>query len=404
MNTARECNSGLPALHRPASASNPLVVALLYNQNGMATWCWEAAHALNEIGSNVLLIAARDTPLPGTPEVEVVCVDIADKPADPRHAIAKAFSRARSRLSAGPDGALKKIHANLAARGVRPAAYILNQSTFVDRSVPCRQIVAAWSYPVSLFGYLRKTPLLVADRSVKVFFRTALSSLGWWRKDWRGYREADRILPVTEALLASLRRRSISCDLAYPGTYVSPAVDACDNAIRLLMAAVTLGEPRKRILWMLNAMKQMSPPPGTVLQLAGEADESVRRAAGQLGFPVEFLGRLMREELQHVMRQAHIFCFGSLLDDWGYVLVEAMANGLAPVAPATSPFDEILGGTGCCYSPYSQVDFLRALRTIISSPLADTRRQARDRAQSLFSRQAFGRSILASLQSASRPC
>jgi glycosyltransferase involved in cell wall biosynthesis len=102
------------------------------------------------------------------------------------------------------------------------------------------------------------------------------------------------------------------------------------------------------------------------------------------------------------MRQAHIFCFGSLLDDWGYVLVEAMANGLKPVAPAVSPFDEILDGVGLCYSPHSQDDFMRALQSIDSGSIADGGRQAWDRAHSLFSRPAFGRSILASLESAAQ--
>ena len=154
---------------------------------------------------------------------------------------------------------------------------------------------------------------------------------------------------------------------------------------------------------MLEAMKEMNPPPGTTLQLAGEADDAVRRAAAQICFPVEFLGHLNRERLQQVMQSAHIFCFGSLLDDWGYVLVEAMANGLTPVAPAISPFDEIMDGVGRCYSPNSQEDFLRAVGSLVSSSLADRGREARDRARSLFSRQAFGRSILASLESATQP-
>jgi hypothetical protein len=390
------------ACSRFPRAPDTLVVAMLYNRNGMAAWCWEAAHALHEQGRSVILIATPDAQLFGTPEVEVVRVEVADRSAEQRGGIAKALSTARSHLAAGPDRALGKIHEKLAARAVSPAAYILNQSTLVDRNVPCRQIVAAWSYPVSLLGYLRKTPLLVPDKSVKAFLRTVLSSLGWWRKDWRAYRAADRVLAVTEILARSLRRRSIPCDLAYPGTWVSPVADRGDGGLRLLMAAVKLGEPRKRILWMLEAMKAMSPPPGTVLQLAGEPDDSVRRAAAQISFPVEFLGHLRRQELQRVMQQAHIFCFGSLLDDWGYVLVEAMANGLTPVAPAISPFDEILNGVGRCYSPHSQDDFLSALSSIASSSLTANGRQAWDRAQSLFSRQAFGRSILASLESATR--
>jgi len=103
------------------------------------------------------------------------------------------------------------------------------------------------------------------------------------------YRAAGSVLPVTKALLSSLHRRSITANLAYPGTSVGPVKDRGSSEIRLLMAAVDLNEPRKRIPWMLDAMKGMQPPSGTTLQLVGNPDSSVMRAADQLGFPVEFL-------------------------------------------------------------------------------------------------------------------
>jgi hypothetical protein len=365
----------------------------------MATWCWEAAHALHELGRNVILVASSEIQLPGAPSVEVVRIEIRDKGSFRRSGPMKAFSTVKSLVAAGCDGSLEQIHCHLTGHGVRPAAYILNQSSLVDRSVPCRQIVAAWSYPVSLSDYLRKTLLLVPDQSLKVFVRTALSSLGWWRKDWRGYRNADSVLPVTEALLASLRHHSVTAGLAYPGACAGPIPDRSGGGIRLLMAAVNLKEPRKRILWMLDAMKKISLPSGTILQLAGEPDESLRRAAAQLNIPAEFLGHLKRQELQKVMQEADIFCFGSQLDDWGYVLVEAMANGLIPVAPAISPFDEIMGRVGYGYNPRSQSAFVSALRSAASSSLADKRHEAWERANSLFSRTAFGQSILESIES-----
>jgi len=120
-----------------SGAPDPLAVAMLYNRNGMATWCWEAAHALHELGRSAILIAAADAPLPGSQEVEVVRINEADKPVGQHYEIAKALSAARSRLSAGPDAVLRGIHMGLAARGVSPVAYVLNQSTLVDRSVPC---------------------------------------------------------------------------------------------------------------------------------------------------------------------------------------------------------------------------------------------------------------------------
>jgi hypothetical protein len=399
MNAATEIDGAERFVARPSDTSDPIVVARLYNRNGMASWCWEAAHAIRCQGRNVLLIADPDTPLPGSPEVEVVRIDLAGSSVPRSSGMARAFATAAGSLSSGQDGVLERIHLNLLARGVQPAAYILNQSTLVDPGVPCAQLVAAWSYPVDLLAYLRKIPVLVPDLGPKALLRTALSLIGWWRKDWRAYRSASRVLPVTGALLKSLRRRSVLCDLAYPGTSIGRPEDRDPGGTRLLMAAANLGESRKRILWMLEAMTELKPPAGTVLQLAGEPDDSIRRAAARIGFPVEFLGHLERRDLQDVMRKAHIFCFGSILDDWGYVLVEAMANGLVPIAPGLSPFNEILGETGACYNPHSQQNFVQVLRAIISGDLVLSGRLAWDRAQALFSREAFGRSILASLQS-----
>ena len=399
MSTVTENNPRQAVPFPTPSASGLLVVAWLYNTNGMATWCWEAAHALHELGQNVLLVAAPDVPLPGIPAVEVVRIDQPGRHASQRNRFMKAFSTVMGHLAAGPDGVLVEAHKYLEDRGRRPAAYILNKSSLVDRRVPCPQVVTAWAYPVSLLAYLRKLPLLVPDKAFKTFLHVGLGLAGWWRRDWRGYRAADCVLPVSEALLRSLYRQSVTVHLACPGTCVGPVPGHSGGGIRLLMAAVQLNEPRKRILWMLDAMKDISVPPGTILQLVGELEESVRQAAAKLSFPVEFLGRLKRPELHKVMQQADIFCFGSLLDDWGYVLVEALANGLIPVAPAISPFEEIMGGVGSGYRPQSQKDFARALRSATLSSLVDKRQEAWERAHSLFSRAAFGRCILESIES-----
>src|ERR1035438_2422385 len=127
MSTPQESDSLSVFPERAASASSPIIVAMLYNRNGMATWCWEAAHALHELGRSVFLIAAPDALLPGSPEVEVIRIDIKGQPAPHGGRVARAFFAARSHFAAGPDGSLEKIHTDLEARGIKPAAYLLNQ-------------------------------------------------------------------------------------------------------------------------------------------------------------------------------------------------------------------------------------------------------------------------------------
>jgi glycosyltransferase involved in cell wall biosynthesis len=376
-----------------SDSQSPIAVAYLYNTNGMATWCWEAAHALHELGRKVILFASVGALLPGTPAVEIVRIAPASAP--PRSVpIPKSLGTALTLLASRPDGVLAQIHAYLSSRGTWPAAYVLNQSTLVDPSIPCPQLVAAWSFPVDLLPYLRKTPRLLPRVNPKAILLTSIGLVGWWRKDWRAYHAAAKVLCVTQALNHSLRDRSIDSTVAHPGTRVTEALRPAGRGIRILMAADNLGNPRKRIRWMVEAMSQMKHPGAMSLQLAGEVDGPIRDSASKLSFPVEFLGRLGREELEQAMQQAHVFCFASLLDDWGYVLVEAMANGLIPVAPARSPFDEIVGDCGFCYRSDAKTCFLAALEAAISVDIDEKRELARRRAQICFSRYAFGQAIL----------
>lgn len=379
----------------------PIVVAYLYNTNGMATWCWEAAHALHELGHEVILCVSTETTLPGVPKVRILHIDKQSEPPGPTGFYGKGSSLLRRSLSTKPDGVLGRIHLQLATQQVIPSCYVLNQSTLVDRRVDCKQLVASWSYPVDLVSYLKKTITLAPNKSAEAIFRTGLDAAGWWRKDWRGMREADCVLSVTSRLNTILRSRGVRSNVVYPGTNVPPLVRRTNSGIRMLVAAESLNAPRKRILWMLEAVKRVNPQSGLVLQLAGGADDEVRHAASQCGLPFEFLGKLRREEFQSVMQQADIFCFGSILDDYGYVLVEAMANGLVPVAPKLAPFDEIVGDAGSCYEATNQDSFAHTVNSAISGLSEGTRFRTWQRASEIFSRRSFGQSILNSMKSAS---
>src|SRR4051812_13854054 len=51
------------------------LVGYLFNNNGMGTWCWEAAHALAEAGENVVLVCASDVVFPGSTSVPVLRIE-----------------------------------------------------------------------------------------------------------------------------------------------------------------------------------------------------------------------------------------------------------------------------------------------------------------------------------------
>lgn len=59
------------------------------------------------------------------------------------------------------------------------------------------------------------------------------------------------------------------------------------------------------------------------------------------------------------------FTFGSLVDDWGYVQVEAMAKGIAIIYPNASPFDEIVGRPDYLYDIDNDMDFIVKIKIVV---------------------------------------
>jgi glycosyltransferase involved in cell wall biosynthesis len=94
------------------------------------------------------------------------------------------------------------------------------------------------------------------------------------------------------------------------------------------------------------------------------------------------------------MEKHDVFLFGSRFDDWGYVLIEAMGRGLCVVAPDISPFDEIVGKTGVTYPLDSSQIFKMKVDELCQMKLTLKKTQALERADSLFSRDAFSKELI----------
>jgi glycosyltransferase involved in cell wall biosynthesis len=264
-----------------------------------------------------------------------------------------------------------------------------------DPSIHVPQYVVGWAYPTSLGGYLSKIGKFTGWKVSKEAVRQSLESIGWWRKDWRAYRSATSVLAVTQKLGADLICQGVRVHIVHPGTSICKN-KPCEHDVqpcRLLIAAVDLEDPRKRVGWMIDALKS-----GTYrdynLTLVGHASDAFKSWVCSDSFPAEFTGYLPRNQLQNLMAEHDIFLFGSCLDDWGYVLVEAMSQGLSIVAPDISPFDEIVGNAGILYSLNSAKELREKVFELSHSDLLPRRQIAWQRANNLFSRQAFGQSLV----------
>jgi glycosyltransferase involved in cell wall biosynthesis len=370
------------------------VVAYLYNTNGMASWCWEASHALAETGQSVLLVCSPSVSLPSSSKVEVLRFDEFSFESINQNYISK-FKTEFSRLSGKSSGFVGRLHKYLQSRGFNPTAYLLNQSNLQDPSVDIPQHVVAWSYPTSLIGYFRKIGNLTENKSPLEVLRTAFDTIGWWRRDWRAYRSSTSVLSISQTLHSNLLQRGVNTHIVYPGINQSSTAPVLnwdgEQVPKLLIAAVNLEESRKRVRWMIEALKKANYPENTFsLTLVGAASSNFQQWVCENGFPATFRGYLPRDKLQQVMVAHDIFLFGSCLDDWGYVLVEAMSQGLCVIAPHVYPFTEIVEDDDSLYLLDSQSDFSQKLGQLLGSQLYEKKQTSWKRASTLCSRSVFG--------------
>lgn len=367
-----------------------IVVAYLYNTNGMASWCWEAAHALAEAGESVALVCDLGVEIPETTNVNIIRF----APPQPVSQANKVLSEL-GRLSSRSSGFAYYLHHHLQSLGLMPSVYLLNQSNLMDVRLDVPQHVVAWAYPTSLLGYLGKIGILSGRKLSRDTIRTAFDAIGWWRKDWHAYRNATSVLAVTKRLESSLSAAGVSASVVHPGTAVPPGKrkHKLSKIHKLLICSVDLEDPRKRTAFLLDALLHVIGP-NYCLTLIGKASESFRTRIEATSLPVTFVGQRSRSEVQTAMAEHDIFLFGSCLDDWGYVLIEAMSQGLCVVAPDLSPFDEIIGEGGVLYSPFSRDDLCMKLNALLANDLIPKSETAQFRAEVLFSRKVFSKCLL----------
>jgi len=182
---------------------SPLVVAYLYNTNGMASWCWEAAHALAEAGREVVLVHSSTVTLPpAAPGVRLICFDWRPPARTILQKIALLLDENVGHVLTTTPPFLPRLHQFLTTQGItNPTAYLLNQTDLHHASVPVPQYVTAWAYPTTLRGYVEKTGKYTGGKLLTPSAWNAFCfSLGWWRRDWQAYRNATGILSVSDRI------------------------------------------------------------------------------------------------------------------------------------------------------------------------------------------------------------
>jgi glycosyltransferase involved in cell wall biosynthesis len=154
-------------------------------------------------------------------------------------------------------------------------------------------------------------------------------------------------------------------------------------------------EPQKKFEYAIQAMAHVLPAvPQASLVIPGPFTShtpSLIALAEQLGIAehVLFLGPISEADLQHLYRDAAVYCYPAPEEDFGMGVIEAMAWGVPVVAwNHAGPTVTVVGGvTGYLAEPYEVESYAAGIRHLLLDP--ETRlkmgRAAHDRAEAQFS-------------------
>ena len=373
-----------------------IIVGYLYNRNGMASWCMDAAKALHDQGIDVILIKSKNISLPATFPVKYMDFEGDEIDYNGRSTSKKIYDKFFKYYQLIPlikrnDNFLSHLNKYLLSNGIKPTCYMLNQTSLVSTKIKTPQYVTAWTYKPNLKDYLRKAFLLA--NNISTLQANLYNAFFWHKVDWSAYKDATGVFAVSERLKESLSKQAVRAYTIYPGTEGGSVVfkkRQQNQIINLAVMALDIDEKRKGLKTIIGKLKKLKPY-NFKLTLIGGCNEEFKRWVLEEDFPAIFTGLLSREKAVEVLESCDVLLFGSLVDDWGFVQVEAMSRGMAVLSPNASPFDEIVGRADYLYDPFSDIDLDKKLSEIIAKDnIEEDKMWFNDRYDALFSLKVFG--------------
>lgn len=345
-----------------------ILIGTVHSRNGIAAWCIEAARALLVAGHNTWVIATGYHCLPHDLHPYAI---ILPAPA-PRSFMQKLNGRINwwGQFFLSPtfdNSSIAYGYKVLCEREIHPDLLLLSQTDFLWPEAPVQQWVVARAWPIDVKGYLAK----MQQFKSQPWLPRLHDLIFWYKIDHKAYRYATGVLALTKRLADNLVQAGYHANTLYP--CIAKGIEEIDISHpkekiipKLLTAALQLGDKRKNIAWMLQALATLKPQNITYeLTLVGEYDEELANTFRQWIPQVVFTGPLARPELLGLMKEHDIFLFASHQENWGYVLIEAMSQGMAIFTPDMYPFDEINPFDTCRFIPDNINSFVGKLITLI---------------------------------------
>jgi glycosyltransferase involved in cell wall biosynthesis len=141
---------------------------------------------------------------------------------------------------------------------------------------------------------------------------------------------------------------------------------------RFILWAGTV-EPRKNLAGLIRAFSLLDTDAGLVLVGPSGWNEDIGRHLDELPTEkrdrVRLLGWVPRGDLEALYAAATVMCFPSLLEGFGFPVVEAMAQGTPVVtSQGTSTEELVSGGAGLLVDPRQPEEIAAALGRVLGDP------------------------------------
>lgn len=205
-----------------------------------------------------------------------------------------------------------------------------------------------------------------------------LSSMLWWLT--RSYHnQADANITVSSIMQQELAKRGFQRVHCWP-----PAVDSqlfhpqrrtdamrerlsCGRSTGPLLLTVSRLAPEKNVDFLADVVRQLG---DCTLAIVGDGPQRAALEKRFAGLNANFVGYLKGAALAEAYASADAFIYASETETMGNVILEAMASGLAVIAPQAGGIPSLVrsGETGLLFHPGDLADATRCARQMIENP------------------------------------
>lgn len=152
------------------------------------------------------------------------------------------------------------------------------------------------------------------------------------------------------------------------------------GVVRPYVLSVGTLEPRKNLVRLVRAYRQVAPDVPHMLVVAGAPGWRTEALEAELARPgpgtIVRTGRVSDEELEALYRGADAFAYPSMYEGFGLPVVEAMARGVPTLASNTSSLPQVAGDAALLVDPTDVSEIAESLaRLLTETALAEDLRQ-----------------------------